>query len=103
MVGDLGCGTGKVSEWLAPFAERIIAVDASKEMLKAAREHLAGQRHVELRQGSLEKLPIEDGELDVALMMLVLHHLPEPRRVLDRSGADAETRRAVADSRHAAA
>jgi len=38
VVGDLGCGTGQVSQWLAPFSDRIIAVDASKEMLKAARE-----------------------------------------------------------------
>src|SRR5262252_9122484 len=51
-------------------------------MLEAARENLAGQKHVQLRQGSLEKLPLKNGELDVALMMLVLHHLPEPKRVL---------------------
>jgi ArsR family transcriptional regulator len=82
VVGDLGCGTGNVSECLAPFAGRIIAVDASREMLRAARENLAGRKHVELRQGSLEKLPIANAELDVALMMLVLHHLPEPKRVL---------------------
>jgi ArsR family transcriptional regulator len=82
VVGDLGCGTGIVSEWLGLFAERIIAVDASKEMLDAASERLAGQTHIELRHGSLEKLPIDDGELDLAFMMLVLHHLPEPRRAL---------------------
>ncbi len=82
VVGDLGCGTGTVSQWLSPFSKRIIAVDASKEMLDAARENLAGTKQVELRQGSLEKLPIDDGELDIALMMLVLHHLPEPKRVL---------------------
>src|SRR5438128_4077480 len=89
VIGDLGCGTGAVSQLLSPFCDRIIAVDASKEMLEAARENLAGQKHVELRQGSLEKLPIENGELDIALMMLVLHHLPEPKRVL------AEAARAV--------
>jgi ArsR family transcriptional regulator len=82
VVGDLGCGTGNISQCLAPFASRIIAVDASKEMLRAARENLAGQRHVELRHGTLEKLPIENAVLDVALLMLVLHHLPEPQRVL---------------------
>jgi len=82
VVGDLGCGTGQVSQWLAPFSERIIAVDSSKEMLKAARERLSGQRHIELRQGPLEKLPLGNGELDVALLMLVLHHLPEPRQAL---------------------
>jgi ArsR family transcriptional regulator len=82
VVGDLGCGTGTISQWLSLFCDRIIAVDASKEMLEAARDNVAGQKHVELRQGSLEKLPIENGELDIALMMLVLHHLPEPKRVL---------------------
>jgi ArsR family transcriptional regulator len=82
VVGDLGCGTGQVSQWLAPFSDRIIAVDASKEMLKAARERLSGQRHVEIRQGSLEKLPIHNAELDVALLLLVLHHVPEPKRAL---------------------
>ena len=82
VVGDLGCGTGTVSEWLSLFCERVIAVDASREMLQAARENLGGRKHVQLRLGSLEKLPIENGELDIALMMLVLHHLPEPKRVL---------------------
>ena len=82
VIGDLGCGTGVVSEWLSLFCENIIAVDASKEMLKAARENLTGRKHIQLRQGSLESLPIENGELDIALMMLVLHHMPEPKRVL---------------------
>src|SRR5206468_4791774 len=37
VVGDLGCGTGVVSEWLSTFSGRVIAVDSSKEMLHAAR------------------------------------------------------------------
>src|SRR5215471_1162367 len=82
VVGDLGCGTGKVSEWIGLFADRVIAVDASREMLAAARQQLGSYKNVQLRHGSLEKLPIADAELDVALMMLVLHHLPEPKRVL---------------------
>lgn len=85
VVGDLGCGTGKVSERLAPFVKRVIAVDSSKEMLKAARGHLEGFMNIEIRSGSLEKLPIEDDELDVVLMMLVLHHLPEPQLVLSEA------------------
>jgi ArsR family transcriptional regulator len=82
VVGDLGCGTGVVSEWIAPFAERVIAVDTSSEMLDAARGRLSGLKHVAVRAGSLEKLPVKDGELDVVLAMLVLHHVPEPRRAL---------------------
>src|SRR6187397_3214815 len=41
VVGDLGCGTGQVAQWLAPFSNRIIAVDSSKEMLRAATERLS--------------------------------------------------------------
>jgi len=82
VVGDLGCGTGNVSNWLAPFAGQVIAVDDSKEMLRSARRQLSRHKNVEIRQGSLEKLPIQKGELDLAFMMLVLHHLAEPRHAL---------------------
>jgi ubiquinone/menaquinone biosynthesis C-methylase UbiE len=85
VVGDLGCGTGVVSEWLGLFADHVIAVDASKEMLEAATDNLGGNDHIEVRHGSLEKLPISNGELDVALLMLVLHYLPEPKRVLSEA------------------
>src|SRR5439155_14098480 len=40
-VGDLGCGTGQITETLAPFVRRVIAVDRSRAMLKAARQRLA--------------------------------------------------------------
>ena len=59
VVGDLGCGTGIVTQCLSPFCERIIAIDASKEMLDAARETVGDQDHIGFRQGSLEKLPID--------------------------------------------
>jgi ArsR family transcriptional regulator len=51
-------------------------------MLQAARRRLAGLTNVDLRRGELEALPIDDGRLDAATMMLVLHHLPEPARAL---------------------
>jgi ArsR family transcriptional regulator len=63
---------------LAPFVGRVIGVDASAEMLMAARERVAGLRNVELRSGSLEALPIESASLDAVTLMLVLHHLPAP-------------------------
>jgi ubiquinone/menaquinone biosynthesis C-methylase UbiE len=82
VVGDLGCGTGGVAETLAPFVGRVVAVDESPDMLEAARSRLEGLPGVEVRPGRLESLPIEDHELDVALLVLVLHYLPEPERAL---------------------
>lgn len=82
VVGDLGCGTGAVTAALAPFVGRVVAVDGSQEMLAAARERLGALENIELRQGELEKLPLDDGSLDAATLILVLHHLPDPGRVL---------------------
>ncbi len=81
-VGDLGCGTGRVAETLAPFVERVVAVDGSREMLAAAGDRLRGLDNVELRSGQLESLPLQDGELDAALLFLVLHHVLDPEQVL---------------------
>jgi ArsR family transcriptional regulator len=82
VVGDLGCGTGQVSASLAPFVGKVIAVDESAAMLQAAKRRLAGLDNVDLRRGQLEGLPIDDGRLDMASLMLVLHHVPEPGKAL---------------------
>ena len=37
VVGDLGCGTGQISETLAPFVRQVIAVETSRAMLAAAK------------------------------------------------------------------
>jgi ubiquinone/menaquinone biosynthesis C-methylase UbiE len=80
--GDLGCGTGQLTEVLAPHVHRVIAVDASSEMLDAARERVAPLPNVDIRQGELEALPLQAGELDAALLSLVLHYSPDPARAL---------------------
>jgi ArsR family transcriptional regulator len=81
-VGDLGCGTGQVSVALAPFVQRVVAVDGSSAMLQAAKKRLHGVDNVDLRRGELEALPIDDGRLDAATLMLVLHHIAEPSKAL---------------------
>ena len=81
-VGDLGCGTGQLTETVAPYVRRVIAVDGSTDMLDAARRRLVDLRNVDIRRGELEALPINDRELDAALLSLVLHYSPEPVRTL---------------------
>lgn len=82
VVGDLGCGTGQVTEALAPFVSRVVAVDDSPEMLEAARRRLREAPGVEVRRGALEELPIADAQLDAAVVFLVLHYVVEPARAL---------------------
>lgn len=82
VVGDLGCGTGKTAEMLAAFAAKVVAVDASGAMIKAARQRLRQHTNVELHRATLEDLPVEDATLDVAFVNLVLHHVSDPVRAL---------------------
>lgn len=89
VVGDLGCGTGNLSEVLAPVVRRVVAVDESGAMLTAARKRLAAFENTDVRSGSLEALPVDDAELDVALMFMVTHFVLEPAKVL------SEVRRAL--------
>ena len=93
-VGDLGCGTGELAEAMSPFVHRIIAVDESPAMLKAARARLGACDNVEVREGALESLPVEPAELDVAVLSLVLHYVADPgpalagvHRALKKGGA----------------
>jgi len=82
IVADLGCGTGSTLTVLAPFVRSVIGVDASEEMLSAARARVADLPNVELRRGMLESLPLGDAEVDAAMLMLVLHHLASPARAI---------------------
>ena len=82
VVGDLGCGTGQVSELLAPHVAKVIAVDGSADMVHSAKKRLKALPQVEVRRGEMEALPIDDRQLDAAIVALVLHHVPEPARAL---------------------
>jgi len=81
-VADLGIGTGGLAGTLAPFAQRVIGVDASEEMLAAAAHRLSSHDNVELRRGDLEALPLRDSEVDLAILGLVLHYVVDPPTVL---------------------
>lgn len=82
VAADVGCGTGNVAELLSPVVGRVIAVDQSEPMLDAARARLAGRENIEFRTGRFERLPLEDGEADIAVCSLVLHHLESPEAAI---------------------
>ena len=79
IVADLGCGTGPLSAELAGYVKEVIAIDNSPAMLKAAQKRLDRLENVDLRNGDLESLPIEDRECDAAMMVLVLTYVASPQ------------------------
>jgi ubiquinone/menaquinone biosynthesis C-methylase UbiE len=81
---DLGTGTGRMLELLAPRAARAVGVDQSAAMLALARSRIdqAGLRHVSLRQGDIYAAPIERDSYDLVIIHQVLHFLDDPARAL---------------------
>jgi SAM-dependent methyltransferase len=82
VVADLGCGAGALTAALAPHVARVIGVDQSAAMLRAARRRLAGLDNVELHRAGLESLPLPPGSCDAALLVLVLTYVPAVAPVL---------------------
>jgi ubiquinone/menaquinone biosynthesis C-methylase UbiE/DNA-binding transcriptional ArsR family regulator len=84
VIADLGAGEGTFSQLLAQRAQQVIAVDNSEKMVEfgasLAREH--GLFNLEFRLGSMEAVPIEGGQVDLAFFSQSLHHAPHPERAL---------------------
>ena len=82
VVLDLGCGAGLDSliaaQRVGPEG-RVIGLDFSDAMLARARQAAAqlGADNVEFYQADAEKLPIEDGSIDVALVNGIFNLNPE--------------------------
>jgi SAM-dependent methyltransferase len=79
-VADLGCGEGYLTIETSRWASKVIAVDRSSTVLRRARE-LASRRRVTnvvWKTGELERLPLEDASVDIALMSQALHHAGDP-------------------------
>jgi ArsR family transcriptional regulator len=78
---DVGTGTGRMLELLAPRSDSAIGIDRSPEMLRFARAKLssrADMARAELRQGDMYALPLQDRSADVVVLHLVLHYAQQP-------------------------
>lgn len=81
---DVGTGTGRLLEMFAPFAQRAVGIDLSRDMLAYARANLekAGLDNCQVRQGDLFNLRFEPQSFDFITIHLVLHFLDDPARAV---------------------
>ncbi|MBJ3783737.1 ArsR/SmtB family transcription factor [Devosia sediminis] len=81
---DLGTGTGRMLEVLAPAYDRGIGLDSSREMLAVARSRLAAGSiaHAQVRLGDIASLDPAIGPADVVVIHQVLHYFDDPGRML---------------------
>jgi ArsR family transcriptional regulator len=88
---DIGTGTGRLLEVLAPRVSAGLGVDASRAMLALARARLArpGLGHCAVRLADMYRLPLADASFDLVVMQMVLHYAADP------AGALAEASRVL--------
>lgn len=75
---DIGTGTGRMLELFGDRAHEALGIDRSSEMLRLARAKLHDRTNTELRQADLYRLPLGDGEADLAILHHVLHFAEAP-------------------------
>jgi ubiquinone/menaquinone biosynthesis C-methylase UbiE len=85
---DIGTGTGRILELLAPRAETAAGVDRSPEMLRVARMRLdaAGHSGVDMRRADMVALPVDEAAFDTVVLHQVLHFSESPALAVRECG-----------------
>jgi ubiquinone/menaquinone biosynthesis C-methylase UbiE/DNA-binding transcriptional ArsR family regulator len=84
---DLGTGTGRMLELLAPYYQEGIGLDSSRQMVAVARAKLAsaGVQHAQVRLADISESLEGVGQADLVILHQVLHYFDDPGRVLQRA------------------
>lgn len=73
---DLGCGSGRWAQLVAPRVGRLHCIDPS-EAIEVARRNLAGHPNCDFHRASVDAIPIADASMDFGYSLGVLHHVPD--------------------------
>ncbi len=84
---DIGTGTGRMLEVLAPSADRAEGLDRSRSMLAIARANLGrlNLEHCNVRHGDMYDLPFSDRSFDTILFHQVLHYADDPEFAVEEA------------------
>jgi SAM-dependent methyltransferase len=83
-VADLGCGEGYLTIEAALWAKKVYAIDHSSDVLARAKAMATRRRakNIVWKRGELEKVPLSDASVDIAIASQALHHAKDPAKAL---------------------
>jgi len=76
---DLGCGDGQLTQRIAAIGARVVGVDASPEMVAAARS-----RGMQATEGRAESLPFSNGTFDAVFSNAALHWVRDQEAMMEQ-------------------
>lgn len=77
---DIGGGFGRLTGLLAQCSQKTLLIEPSKKQRLLTENHLAKKTEVSVLPGSIERTGLETESLDLALVVRVMHHLPDPKK-----------------------
>ncbi len=90
---DIGGGYGRLCIVLKDYSDIVTLAEPSQQQLDIAEEYLINYPQIERRLLQADDLKFKDGTIDLAVMVRVMHHLPDPApefteiaRVLKKDG-----------------
>ena len=72
---ELGCGTGKNTEWFIKNAKRVVAIDLSEEMLNKAKQKYPVDNLTFQQADITEEWPFENKSFELVTCNLILEHI----------------------------
>lgn len=75
---DVGGGYGRLSKFLTKFADKVTLAEPSQQQLDIAKIYLKDTAAVGRMLLQAADLRMDDGSVDLVLVVRVLHHLPNP-------------------------
>lgn len=78
---DFGCGTGRLTEFMAKDFKKVIGVDISATMIAQGRSRLKKLKNVELLEIDGQSIPLPDESIDTVFSYLVFQHIKDREMV----------------------
>jgi len=74
---EIGCGTGRMTEFISGIYRKVIGIDISGEMIKQAKERINPLINIEFKETDGSTIPLKDNTVDIAFSYLVFQHFKE--------------------------
>lgn len=86
-IADLGAGEGLLSQLLARRAKQVWCIDNSPRMVEVGTElaQKNGLDNLAYKLGDIEKVPLPDKSVDLAILSQALHHAQHPQTAVNEA------------------
>ena len=78
---EIGCGTGRMTEWIAQMWPEVIAVDISRNMIKEGKKRLKEIENIQWIETDGEAIPLPSNSIDFTFSYLVFQHFKTEKMI----------------------